>query len=159
MHGENLRDPARDRRVGAMRQFPTGQVYTMYSCVYTPWVLVCIHTAVLYTWIQRNSARSARSGRARVSVNFRKFSPCIARARRAHAGLTVYPPSRPRFIAIAQAEVSKRQYSSKAKSSNIRNFVLPRGTVQLYRTTGRGVDTTAVVSTSVRPYLCVHGRT
>jgi hypothetical protein len=32
--------------------------------------------------------------RARVSVNFRKFSPCIARARRARACLTVYPPSR-----------------------------------------------------------------
>ena len=37
-------------------------------------------------------ARARR--RARVSVNFRKFSPCIARARRARAGLTVYPPSR-----------------------------------------------------------------
>jgi hypothetical protein len=35
----------------------------------------------------------ARGATARVSVNFRKFSPCIARARRAHAGLTVYPPS------------------------------------------------------------------
>jgi hypothetical protein len=37
---------------------------------------------------------SARGGRARDSVNFRKFSPCIARARRARAGLTVNPPSR-----------------------------------------------------------------
>ena len=36
----------------------------------------------------------ARGAAARVSVNFRKFSPCIARARRARAGLTVYPPSR-----------------------------------------------------------------
>ena len=26
MHGENLRNPARDRRAGVMRQFPTGQV-------------------------------------------------------------------------------------------------------------------------------------
>jgi hypothetical protein len=40
------------------------------------------------------SAQRARGGRARVFVNFRKFCPCIARARRAHAGLTVYPPSR-----------------------------------------------------------------
>jgi hypothetical protein len=40
---------------------------------------------------------SARGERARVSINFRKFSPCMAhaaRARRARAGLTVYPPSR-----------------------------------------------------------------
>jgi hypothetical protein len=37
---------------------------------------------------------SARGGRARVSVNFRKFSPCIARARRVLAGFTVYPSSR-----------------------------------------------------------------
>jgi hypothetical protein len=28
MHGENLRNPARDRRAGAMRQFPTGQGYS-----------------------------------------------------------------------------------------------------------------------------------
>ena len=40
------------------------------------------------------SAWRARGAVARDSVNFRKFSPCIARARRAHAGLTVYPPSR-----------------------------------------------------------------
>jgi hypothetical protein len=33
----------------------------------------------------------ARGARARVSVNFRKFSPCIARARRARAGLAFYP--------------------------------------------------------------------
>jgi hypothetical protein len=38
-------------------------------------------------WLTRGAA-------ARDSVNFRKFSPCIARARRARAGLTVYPPSR-----------------------------------------------------------------
>ena len=36
----------------------------------------------------------AHGAAARVSVNFRKFSPCIARARRARAGLTVYPLSR-----------------------------------------------------------------
>ena len=40
------------------------------------------------------SMHGARAVRARLSVNFRKFSPCIARARRARAGLTVYPPSR-----------------------------------------------------------------
>ena len=39
-----------------------------------------------------HGARDA--GGARVSVNFHKFSPCIARARHARAGLTVYPPSR-----------------------------------------------------------------
>ena len=36
----------------------------------------------------------ARGAFARDSVNFRKFSPCIARAWRARAGLTVYPPMR-----------------------------------------------------------------
>ena len=42
----------------------------------------------------RKSMHSARGARARVSVNFRKFSPCIARSRRARSNLTVYPPSR-----------------------------------------------------------------
>ena len=40
------------------------------------------------------SMHSARGLCARVSVNFRKFSPCMALTRRARAGLTVYPPSR-----------------------------------------------------------------
>jgi hypothetical protein len=35
-----------------------------------------------------------RSARARDFVNFRGENSCIARARRARAGLTVYPPSR-----------------------------------------------------------------
>ena len=48
---------------------------------------------VLYYW-PRGNQYMARSARARDSVNFRKFSPCIARARRAHPGWTVYPPSR-----------------------------------------------------------------
>jgi hypothetical protein len=26
MHGENLRNPARERRAGAMREFPSGQL-------------------------------------------------------------------------------------------------------------------------------------
>ena len=43
---------------------------------------------------QEISAWRARGVSARDSVNFRNFSPCIARARRARAGLTVYPPSR-----------------------------------------------------------------
>ena len=40
------------------------------------------------------NAWRARGARARVSVNFRIFSPCMARARRVRAGLPVYPPSR-----------------------------------------------------------------
>ena len=39
-------------------------------------------------------ARRARGGRARGFVNIRKFSSCIAHARPARAGLTVYPRSR-----------------------------------------------------------------
>ena len=46
-----------------------------------------------YDW-QKISAWRAQGARARVSVNFRKFSPCVARARRALAGLTLYSPSR-----------------------------------------------------------------
>jgi hypothetical protein len=42
----------------------------------------------------RKSPHSARAAPAWDSINFREFSPCIARARRAHVGLTVYPPSR-----------------------------------------------------------------
>ena len=40
---------------------------------------------------EKINAWRARGTLARVSVNFRKFSPCMVRARR--AGLTVYPPS------------------------------------------------------------------
>ena len=62
----------------------------------------------------------------------------MARARRARAGLTVYPPSRTleplafeaRFIYQKKAEVSKRQYSSKAKGSNICDFSTAKNTVQ-----------------------------
>ena len=46
-----------------------------------------------YDW-QKINAWRARGALARVSVKFRKFSPCIARTRRACAGLTVYPSSR-----------------------------------------------------------------
>jgi hypothetical protein len=75
-------------------------------------------------------ARAERvRARAQVSVNFRKFSPCIARARRARAGLTVYPLSRPRFIVRLRAEVSKWFYSPKAKGSNVRYFLAAKNTV------------------------------
>ena len=61
-------------------------------------VLLRIGIAVPYRYCilgyEKISAWRARGARARVSVNFRKFSPCMARARRARAGLTVYPPSR-----------------------------------------------------------------
>jgi hypothetical protein len=50
------------------------------------------HRTVFFA--KQKATYSARGTRARVSVNFRNFSPCIARARRARAGLTVYPPSR-----------------------------------------------------------------
>ena len=64
-----------------------------------------------------------------ISVNFLHAS----RARRGRAYFTVYPSSRtlellafdeafdePRFIPRKKAEISKRQYSSKAKGSNVR---------------------------------------
>ena len=68
------------------------------------------------------------------------FSPCIiACARGVRAGLTVYQgPSRtlehPRFMRKYKAEVSKRQYSSKAKGSNIRDFAVTKNTVHANRT-------------------------
>ena len=39
-------------------------------------------------------ASKGYDARARDSINFRKFSPCIARARRERAGLTALPPMR-----------------------------------------------------------------
>jgi hypothetical protein len=36
----------------------------------------------------------------------------------------------PRFIRPAQAEVSKRQYSSKANGSNVRDFLAAKNTVR-----------------------------
>jgi hypothetical protein len=50
----------------------------------------------LYCTIVREQiiASKGYGERVRDSVNFRKFSPCIARARRARAGLTVYSPMR-----------------------------------------------------------------
>ena len=96
-------------------------------------VLLPIGIAVPYWYcicgFDKISAWRARGARARVSVNFRKFSPCMARAWRARAGLTVYPPSRPRFIYQKKAEVSKRQYSSKAKGFNVRDFATAKNTV------------------------------
>ena len=98
--------------------------------------------------------------RARVSVNFRKFSPCMAPARRARAGFRKVPPSRtlellafdeyinlmpfwyfcfllPDKASLAlwrkKAEVSKRQYSSKANSSNVRDFAVAKNTVPVLR--------------------------
>jgi hypothetical protein len=82
-------------------------------------------------------ARAAPArGFPQISVNFLHAS----RARRGRAYLTVYPSSRtlawtlellafdeafdePPFILKKKAEVSKRQYSSKDKSSNVRDFV------------------------------------
>jgi hypothetical protein len=53
------------------------------------------HCWVLYLWAAGNHRMArARGALAWVSVNFRKFSPCIARTRPARAGLTVHPPSR-----------------------------------------------------------------
>ena len=74
----------------------------------------------------------------------------MAPARRVRAGLAVYPPSQTLevlvfdeyfrfdtsaflealFIPSEKAEVSKRQYSSKAKSSNVHDFSPIIGTVQ-----------------------------
>jgi hypothetical protein len=38
------------------------------------------------------------------------------------------------FVFQKKAEVSKRQYSSKAKSSNVHYFVPPRGAVSIWKT-------------------------
>ena len=39
----------------------------------------------------------------------------------------------PRFIRIKKADVSKRQYSSKAKSSNVRDFAAAKNTVHIVK--------------------------
>ena len=59
----------------------------MVTCHNFKWAYCTYDRQEITAWLARGAA-------ARVSVNFRKFSPCIARARRARAGLTVYPPSR-----------------------------------------------------------------
>ena len=82
-------------------------------------------------------------GFPQISINFLHAS----RARRGRKYLKVYPPSRtlellafdeafdePRFIPRKKAEISKRQYSSKDKSSNVHDFGL--SSVQYH---GRGV--------------------
>ena len=65
---------------------------------YYPESIIHAIITLQYTYCKLGSEKintwRARGAAARVSVNFRKFSPCIARARRARAGLTVYPPSR-----------------------------------------------------------------
>ena len=69
-------------------------------CIHAPWMRArrkyfCNPgTHVTMFLVMEKSMHSVRAARARVSVNFRKFSPCIAPARRARGGLTVYPPSR-----------------------------------------------------------------
>jgi hypothetical protein len=97
--------------------------------VYKKSYMLHLTTMVLYTWPQGNQciahARSSRAG-------FRKFLWIFSmhRARGARAGLTVYPPSRTaRFIPQKKAEVSKRQYSSKAKGSNVHDFLVTKYTV------------------------------
>ena len=82
------------------------------------------------------NALRARGGRARVSVNFCKFSPCVACAARPR-GFDSLPSlsdigtvSEARFIPRFQAEVSKRFYSSKANGSNVCDFSAAKNSVQ-----------------------------
>ena len=80
--------------------FAMGRLYHEYTYHAIDLHTLYHGTAVCIAWYctvpmtGRESMHSARGARARVSVNFRKFSPCMAPARRAHVGLTVYPPSR-----------------------------------------------------------------
>jgi hypothetical protein len=77
------------------------------------------------------SAWRARGGRA----GFRNFSPCIARARRAHLGLTVYPPSRT-LEPLALDEVSIALYfkrKQKYQNGNIhRKLTVPTSVILPY---------------------------
>jgi hypothetical protein len=53
-----------------------------------------MYARILYFWLRQNQRMAPAQ---RLCAGFRKFSgknSCIARARRARAGLTVYPPSR-----------------------------------------------------------------
>jgi hypothetical protein len=73
MHGENLRNPARDRRAGVMRQFPTNQVYSTSLLLYpiprvrdvlerhTPRLALRQTTALKF---ERQQAPPSRNGRA-----------------------------------------------------------------------------------------------
>ena len=88
-----------------------------------------------YGW-QEITAWRARGAVARVSVNFCKFSPCVACAARPR-GFDSLPSlsdigtvSEARFILRFQAEVSKRFYSSKANGFNVCDFSAAKNSVQ-----------------------------
>jgi hypothetical protein len=66
--------------------------------------------------------------RARDSVNFRKFSSCIVRVRRACAGWTVYPPMS--FIPPNKVPHTKVQYSPSIGEPKLRNLLSHNGKVR-----------------------------
>ena len=81
------------------------------------------------------NAWRARGARAQVSVNFRKFSPCMARARRTRAGLTVYPPSRT-FLALSAKRKQKYQNGNIHRKLKVpTSVILPRPRIQYEYTT------------------------
>ena len=64
---------------------PPSQLHRLQLAVAQPYCIIVREQII---------ASKGYGERARDFVNFRKFSPCIARARRACVGLTVYPPMR-----------------------------------------------------------------
>ena len=72
----------------------TLRVKSKHSITNRTLAATCMGTCYCILGREEITAGLARGPRARNSINFRKFSPCIARARRTRAGLTVHPPSR-----------------------------------------------------------------
>ena len=69
---ENLRNPAHIRRAGLMRQFSSGQLYSIQVHVATKFSITgTILGTVLYFWLRQNQ--------------------CMARARRRRAGFRKFP--------------------------------------------------------------------
>ena len=118
----------------------------------------CLSEQTVLVWPAENQCTVAR-----VSVNFRKFSPCIARAQRARAGLTVYPPSRTleplafdeycRFDTSAFFWGIKR--ASKANNFNIHDFLSVISTVQYAYTQYHGTAVHVDLLNLVQRAACV----
>ena len=58
------------------------------------WIDLPLYLGTVPLWKNQIITSKGYGTSARVSVNFRKFSPCMARARIVRAGLTALPPMR-----------------------------------------------------------------
>ena len=94
-----------------MHETSLASLYITWGCLAHDVGKVWLFIYCILGW-EEIRAWHARGVAARVSVNFRKISPCIARVRHARAGLTVYPPS---SLALFTPRKQKYQNDRKLK--------------------------------------------